>query len=291
MRYAMSGSALAHVAVFGMALLGFAWPQPDDAPPPGALTVDIVTTQSVSANSNATLEAAAAENQVAAGTKAISSQAIAQLEPERLLPRPLAPLPASAIQPLLATPLQAIAATPVPAERLAAVEPQQSLPAPLEPIDEREIAAAPVPHTLSFERPAAPTQRAAPSRKPNATAGNGGQNDADSAASKPAAGQSGGAGGGGGANMARWESQVRRALASARRYPRAANGAAGDVTVRFVVSAAGALSGLSIVASSGNPVLDQAALDTVRRAAPFPSFPDGSDLTSRTVQLPLGFVR
>ena len=91
--------------------------------------------------------------------------------------------------------------------------------------------------------------------------------------------------------MAPWERQVRRAIARAQRYPRGADGATGDVVVQFTVSASGALSGLRVIASSGNGVLDQAALETIGRAAPFPPLPSGSGLSSKLVQLPLGFVR
>ena len=287
MRYALSGSALLHAGLFGTALLGFAWPQPEDAPPPGAVTVDIITMETVSTNPAATLEAMTAQNLVAAGAETVQSQTIEPVEPDTVAPVEAvqAALETAALAPLEARPVAETLITPL--------EPTAT--PSLEPVSVAEAKQAPIPQTLSFTRPSAPTPRATAPRKPvpppAQAPGNGGSNNADAAAGKAAAGQQGGAGGGGTADIAPWERQVRRALAGARRYPRAANGASGDVVVRFVVSAAGALSGVSIIASSGNPVLDQAALDTVSRAAPFPPLPAGSGMASKTVQLPLGFVR
>lgn len=61
-------------------------------------------------------------------------------------------------------------------------------------------------------------------------------------------------------------------LARYKLYPSAARSAGirGRVTIAFRVSAEGAVSGISISRSSGASVLDQATLDMVRRAAPFP---------------------
>ncbi|MEM6589423.1 MAG: TonB family protein [Pseudomonadota bacterium] len=50
----------------------------------------------------------------------------------------------------------------------------------------------------------------------------------------------------------------------------------GTTVVAFRVSSSGGLSGASIARSSGNPNLDQAALNVVRRAAPFPPPPPGA---------------
>ncbi len=319
MRYALSGSALLHAGLFGTALLGFAWPQPEDAPPPGAVTVDIITMETVSTNPAATLEAMTAQNLVAAGAETVQSQTIEPVEPDTVAPveavqaapappslSPLTPASVSVGAPEASPTVLASTAAALETASLAPLEARpvaETLITPLEPtatpslepVSVAEAKQAPIPQTLSFTRPSAPTPRATAPRKPvpppAQAPGNGGSNNADAAAGKAAAGQQGGAGGGGTADIAPWERQVRRALAGARRYPRAANGASGDVVVRFVVSAAGALSGVSIIASSGNPVLDQAALDTVSRAAPFPPLPAGSGMASKTVQLPLGFVR
>jgi protein TonB len=45
------------------------------------------------------------------------------------------------------------------------------------------------------------------------------------------------------------------------------------------------------VASSGSPVLDKAAVETVRRAAPFPVIPEGAGRSSWPFTVPLAFTR
>jgi protein TonB len=58
-----------------------------------------------------------------------------------------------------------------------------------------------------------------------------------------------------------------------KRYPSSARGASGVVVVRFELNRTGALIGSAVTKSSGNAALDQAALDLLRRASPFPPFP------------------
>lgn len=61
--------------------------------------------------------------------------------------------------------------------------------------------------------------------------------------------------------------------------------------VQFTVSAGGSASGIRVVSSSGNPVFDNAAIETVQRAAPFPAIPPESGKSEWTFTMPLGFVR
>ena len=81
--------------------------------------------------------------------------------------------------------------------------------------------------------------------------------------------------------------QLRRAL----RYPAAAGRVTGEVLVDFTVSANGTASAIRISRSSGHTALDQAALDTVRRAAPFPAIPAGANRASWPFTVPLAFKR
>ena len=83
--------------------------------------------------------------------------------------------------------------------------------------------------------------------------------------------------------------KLRRAL----RYPAEAKRQKlrGQVRVSFVVSAGGGVSSIRVVSSSGSPILDRAALETVRRAAPFPSIPDGAGRSSWPFTVPLAFNR
>jgi len=172
--------------------------------------------------------------------------------------------------------------------------------APLEPVETTDFKPASVPHTLSFTRPTAPTPRpqaqkpvAAPqqtaTRKPQ-QAGSGGNSNADAAAATSASGQAG-AGAGGSADVARYPGQVQNKLRRALRYPRDARGDSGEAHVYFVVDSGGQVLNLSVARSSGNPIIDQAALDTVRKAAPFPPIPNGSGRNSWDFTIPLAFKR
>ncbi len=53
-------------------------------------------------------------------------------------------------------------------------------------------------------------------------------------------------------------------------------GGSGAAMVAFAVGAGGQITSISLAGSSGNASLDRAALDHVRRAAPFPAPPDGA---------------
>ena len=64
-----------------------------------------------------------------------------------------------------------------------------------------------------------------------------------------------------------------------------------DVHIAFVVNASGGPGGIRIVQSSGSAALDQAALDTVARAAPFPPIPPEAKRSSWRFTLPLGVAR
>ncbi len=78
---------------------------------------------------------------------------------------------------------------------------------------------------------------------------------------------------GGSAAESRYPGLIQAALRRALRFPPNAGAARGKALVRFVVAADGSVSGLSLAGSTGSAVLDAAALDTVRRAAPFPPIP------------------
>jgi protein TonB len=84
-------------------------------------------------------------------------------------------------------------------------------------------------------------------------------------------------------------SKLRRSL----RYPAQAKRArvTGEVHVRFVVTANGAAGAISIVRGSGSPILDQAAVEAVKRAAPFPAIPREAGRNSWPFTVPLAFTR
>ncbi|MCF7749669.1 TonB family protein [Bacillus subtilis subsp. subtilis] len=83
-----------------------------------------------------------------------------------------------------------------------------------------------------------------------------------------------------------WEGRVMARLERFRRYPNAARARRQEGVAQLRVSVArdGSLLGLSLEHSSGFALLDQAALDTFRRAAPLPKVPD-----DRAVPVELSF--
>lgn len=294
MRMELLGSALVHAAAFGTALLWVGLPQPDDAPSMGAMEVELIAMASVSANASDVIESDAAVDQVSAGAEqAVPVEAVV---PEMLEPQSetaVEPTPAEAVAnesppaeiPLLVASLEAIAP-----EEFAAPVPQE---APLEPVETSDLTPAPVPHVLSFTRPTTPTPR--PQAAPRQTAapkpqqaGSGGNSNADTAAASASAGQAG-AGSGGSADVARYPGQVQNKLRRALRYPRDARGDSGEALVYFVVDSGGQVVSLNVARSSGNPIIDQAALDTVRRAAPFPAIPGDAGRNSWDFTIPLTF--
>lgn len=73
-----------------------------------------------------------------------------------------------------------------------------------------------------------------------------------------------------------WEGRVMAKLERHRRYPNAARarGEQGIAHVRISLARDGELLALALEQSSGSAILDQAALDTFRRAAPLPALPE-----------------
>lgn len=78
--------------------------------------------------------------------------------------------------------------------------------------------------------------------------------------------------------QAAWAAQIQSRIARHQTYPRGSRDE-GKVRVAMVILANGELDKVSVVASSGAPLLDNAALMAVQRAAPFPPAP--KELTDR----------
>ncbi|WP_296641300.1 cell envelope integrity protein TolA [Roseinatronobacter sp.] len=85
--------------------------------------------------------------------------------------------------------------------------------------------------------------------------------------------------------LADWGGRIRAAVQRAQTRP--GTRARGVVQVRLSVTAGGQLGGVSVVGSSGNAALDQAALNAVQRAR-LPRAPEGVSGTHR-FNLPVGF--
>jgi protein TonB len=75
----------------------------------------------------------------------------------------------------------------------------------------------------------------------------------------------------------RYLASIRTKIERYKKYPLVARrrGREGEVGLRFLLVASGEVMRLEVKKSSGNDSLDQAALDAVRRAAPFAKPPDG----------------
>jgi periplasmic protein TonB len=76
-----------------------------------------------------------------------------------------------------------------------------------------------------------------------------------------------------------------------KRYPLSARGASGTAVVRFELNRAGEVINAAVTRSSGNNVLDEAALDLFRRASPFPAFPAAKPGSQDSFIAPVNFSR
>jgi periplasmic protein TonB len=74
-------------------------------------------------------------------------------------------------------------------------------------------------------------------------------------------------------------------------YPLEAHGASGTVLVRFELNRAGEVIASEVKKSSGNPILDRAALTILRSASPFPSFPAAKPEARDSYLAPVEFYR
>lgn len=74
-----------------------------------------------------------------------------------------------------------------------------------------------------------------------------------------------------------WQAQALARLDQRKVYPRAAqaDGIEGNAVITFSVGASGQIGSIGLARSSGSAILDQAALDTARRASPLPAPPPG----------------
>lgn len=89
-----------------------------------------------------------------------------------------------------------------------------------------------------------------------------------------------------------YRARIRQTIDAHKHYPRLARrlGHEGRVVVAFTIEADGRLAGVRVVESSGSELLDEAALEAVREAAPFPPFPSGISRKQWSFTLPLSFT-
>jgi protein TonB len=172
--------------------------------------------------------------------------------------------------------------------------------APLRPVRTAEAPEAPPASTI-FEQPLRPMreqvreeQKREPEKRQTARS-------SPSAAASPsraaAANSTGsiGAGGtadtGGRAAISSYQAQVLAHLSRHRVYPPEArdSGTTGIARVQFALGRDGRVLSVSLVGGSGERILDEAALDMVRRASPFPSFPTGLAQSRMDFAAPIRF--
>ncbi|WP_417689616.1 TonB family protein [Roseibium sp.] len=187
------------------------------------------------------------------------------------------------------------------------IEPQQvSEPSKVEPVEtvepdvqqpvEQQVAeAVPVPNVRPEPPKPAKSQKPKTQKKPaqkaNSATGAGGA--ASRNAQKGGASSARQASQAGNAAVSNYPGQIARKLRRARRYPSAAKRKrlTGEVVVAFTVDRSGRASRIRIARSSGHDILDQAGLETVRRASPFPKIPPEAGRTSWNFTVPLAFQR
>ena len=253
---------------------------------PEQIVAETAQTQTVKPTAATPTETATTEPVTVAPTQEVtrvSPENIVAAEPEVLTS--LSSAETSFVQPM---------ATEVPLEVPAETPPvAQAAPEEIKPVQPVETAAvAPEPDKptpepkLKAEKPVKkPIEKKEPPKKAQPSAGSGGENKQDSRRGSAdgtetatsnqnsrGAGSSGGAGSAAVANYpGKVQSRIRRSVRVPSEYKRMS--ASMSVRVRLTIGAGGDLSGLSIARSSGIPELDQAVVEGIRRAAPFPPLP------------------
>lgn len=268
-----------------------------------------------------------AEREVAEPVQPMEREASEPVESEPALTEPTQPVEPQEAAPEAPTPVtEADAVEPVEplalpvAETSSAVEPvepvaPQAAPSPIEEATPAEpvetsrqaeaIADVPIPTPRpNYTPPPEPRRQETVEQRPptEPAAGNRGRSQAE-ARRGTAEGSTGGQAaaetqgnrtrndGAASAAVSNYPGEVAARLRRALRYPREAQRQRlrGEVHVSFTVDSSGGVGGIRVVRSSGHPVLDQAAIATVQRAAPFPPTPDGRASWPFTV--PLAFSR
>ncbi len=96
----------------------------------------------------------------------------------------------------------------------------------------------------------------------------------------------------GNAAVSNYPGKVAAKLRRALKYPRSAvSSSSGEAQVAFTVLPDGSATGIRVVSSSGSPVLDQAAMEAVRRASPFPPIPAEAGRRQWPFAVPVLFKR
>jgi len=91
-------------------------------------------------------------------------------------------------------------------------------------------------------------------------------------------------------DLSAWGGGIRAAIERKKRYPSAAHGAKGKVVLQISVARSGALRSVAVTRSSGNAVLDQAALSAVQSIGQFKPAPNSLTQNSYSFSLQINFA-
>ncbi|OLP62308.1 hypothetical protein BJF93_23380 [Xaviernesmea oryzae] len=277
-----------------------------------------------------TLQAGAPNEVLSPSEQPTETAEIDPLAPTEIAPETVTPQTSESVAPQEIAPNQPVQTATVPLEPPAppvdadVVMPEESLPPVSQTPPDVVAAAPPVETVVPLERPEPPkpekpqppkpelskkpepkkvAERETP-RRAKPTGGEKGaaresarKGEADGAetanAATSSAGSSGRSSDAGNAAASRYQQMIQSRLRRANKYPSEAqrDGLRGTVVVSFLIGPGGSVSRVSVLSSSGSAVLDQAAMDNVRRAAPFPAIPAAVDRTSWLFKVPLEFKR
>lgn len=141
-------------------------------------------------------------------------------------------------------------------------------------------------------RKQAEAEREAKSAPARSRKGDGGEAKANSQRGASATSNSQTSSDPGNAAVTNYPGKVAAKLRRALKYPKSAvSGSRGETQVAFTVLADGSATGVRVVASSGSSVLDQAAMDAVKRASPFPPIPADAGRKQWPFAVPVLFRR
>lgn len=215
---------------------------------------------------------------------------------------PTQKLPQTLVKPVEAIkPVQEANLSPVVEE---VEETAETAPVPLPRIVRKPVDEPAEPKKAEPKPKETPKKKAEPSKKPateakpqkqqptkQANLGNGGNAEADAAASSKPGGGKGRKDDGGSAAASKYPGLVQAKVTRSAKYPTKAKGKAGEALVSFVVGSGGNVSRVALVRSSGNAVLDDAAVAAVNRAAPFPPIPEAAGRSSWAFTVPVYFKK
>lgn len=236
-------------------------------------------------------DSVAAEEIAAVDVAKVEESAVVQPEMRESVTSEAEIPPEAEVAPTVEQPVQeTVAALPAETEPVEEIEP---LPDPPVPAPRPEVAENPVKKQAEVaDNPKPETRKQArPAKKP--ARGNGGASNANAQQASSAEDRGSAGSGAGNAAVSNYPGKVASRLRRALRYPKSALGGSrsGQAQVAFTVTANGQAVSIRIVGSSGSPALDQAAVDAVKRASPFPPIPAEAGRAQWPFAVPVLFKR